>query len=99
MSWFRQAQSLKDSSVTNSTLQQTQAGRDALSFQNSEQVTIVYNGWFGARQVATGIDWEWAGRIIQAQQAEVRNRLKGTSNNYKKARTQGEGYPEKNQTV
>jgi hypothetical protein len=25
--------------------------------------------------------------------------FKGTSNNYKKARTQGEGYPEKNQTV
>ncbi|WNZ44585.1 hypothetical protein Q2T42_22570 [Leptolyngbya boryana CZ1] len=55
MIWFlksRQAQTLKDSSVVNSTLQQTQAGRDALSFQNVEQVTIVYNGLFGSRPIA-----------------------------------------------
>ncbi|MCY6492035.1 NACHT domain-containing protein [Leptolyngbya sp. GGD] len=79
MIWFlksRQAQTLKDSSVVNSTLQQTQAGRDALSFQNVEQVTIVYNGLFGSRSIASGIDWEWAGRVIHEQQAEVRNRLK-----------------------
>lgn len=79
MIWFlksRQAQTLKDSSVVNSTLQQTQAGRDALSFQNVEQVTIVYNGLFGSRPIAIGIDWEWAGRVIHEQQAEVRNRLK-----------------------
>lgn len=78
MSWFRsrQTQRINDTSVTDSTIQQTSAGRDALSFQNSEQVTIVYNGLFGSRQVATGIDWEWAGRVIVEQQAEVRNRLK-----------------------
>lgn len=41
-----------------------------------EQVTIVYNGLFGSRSIASGIDWEWAGRVIHEQQAEVRNRLK-----------------------
>ena len=79
MIWFlqsRQAQTLKDSSVTNSTLQLTQAGRDALSFQNVEQVAISYNGLFGSRQIVTGIDWEWAGRVLHEQHAEVRNRLK-----------------------
>ncbi|WNZ44520.1 NACHT domain-containing protein [Leptolyngbya boryana CZ1] len=72
----RQAQTLKDSSVTNSTIHQTQAGRDALSFPNAEQVLVVYNGWFGSRQIATGVDWDWAGRVIKEQRAEVRNRLK-----------------------
>ena len=79
MIWFlqsRQAQTLKDSSVTNSTLQLTQAGRDALSFQNVEQVAISYNGLFGSRQIVTGIDWKWAGGVLHEQQAEVRNRLK-----------------------
>ncbi|MCU0551638.1 MAG: NACHT domain-containing protein [Leptolyngbya sp. Prado105] len=72
----RQAQTLKDSSVTNSTIHQTQAGRDALSFPNAEQVLVIYNGWFGSRQIATGVDWDWAGRVIKEQRAEVRNRLK-----------------------
>lgn len=72
----RQSQMLKDSSVTNSTIHQTQAGRDALSFPNAEQVLVVYNGWFGSRQIATGVDSDWAGRVIKEQRAEVRNRLK-----------------------
>lgn len=79
MIWFlrsRQVQTLQDVSVTNSTLQLIQAGRDALSFPNAEQAVIIYDGLFGSRQILTGIDWERAGRVLQEQQSEVRNRLK-----------------------
>lgn len=62
-------------------MQLDQAGRDAVSFQNSHdnQVTIL-NTWrlFGPAQPA-GIDWHWATRLLEQKQLpEIRKRLTDT---------------------
>jgi hypothetical protein len=75
----RQEQNFSQNSIQNSNLQLTQAEGDAISIQNSSHVTIVrttYRSLFVLWQPSPEIDWDWAGRVIKEQQAEVHNRLK-----------------------
>ncbi|MBW4487860.1 MAG: hypothetical protein KME12_08725 [Trichocoleus desertorum ATA4-8-CV12] len=80
-----QKQSIANSSFTDSDTQQSQAGRDALSFQNSSSNQATINNTvvnlFGSREAVSSaprVDWEWAAQILQQQRVEVRKRLKDT---------------------
>ena len=58
-------------------LQMAQAGRDSYALQNS-QLTIQrsFISLFGQPREQPGVDWEWARRILQQQQPEIKSRLK-----------------------
>ena len=73
----RQRQDLDTVDLKDSQLQQVQAGRDSIAAQNS-QVTInkSFISWFGDRQVSTGMDWDWAARVLASQLTDIRKRLK-----------------------
>lgn len=74
-----QNQHIDASRIEGSEIQQVQAGRDAIGFQNSHENQVTINNaivqLFGRSQPSR-IDWDWAGRIIKEQRAEVCNRLK-----------------------
>ena len=73
----RQGQDLTTVDLTESQLQQVQAGRDSIAAQNS-QITInkSFISWFGDRQVSTGMDWDWATRVLKSQLTDIQKRLK-----------------------
>ena len=73
----RQRQDLKTVDLTESQLQQVQAGRDSIAAQNS-QITInrSFISWFGDRQASTGMDWDWAARVLASQLTDIQKRLK-----------------------
>ena len=72
----RQRQDLKTVDLTESQLQQVQAGRDSIAAQNS-QITInkSFISWFGDRQASTGLDWDGAARILASQLTDIQKRL------------------------
>lgn len=77
-----QEQDIEGSSIANSAVQLTQAGQNAVSFQNSHdnQVTINKVVWrlFG-RDVSASVDWNWAQRLLQDKQLpDIRKRLTDT---------------------
>ena len=73
----RQGQDLNTVDLTDSQLQQVQAGRDSIAAQNS-QITInkSFISWFGDRQASTGMDWDWAARVLAIQRTDIQKRLK-----------------------
>jgi len=77
-----QEQNIDKSSLRDSKVQQSQAGRDAVSFQNSQdnQVTINNNilRLFGNSAIPQ-VDWEWGTRLLQKKELpEIRKRLVDT---------------------
>jgi len=75
-----QSQKIDQTTLQNSNVQQTQAGRDALSFQNSPNAIVTINNvvqtLFPPRSQRQ-VDWQWATQILkQRQQPEIRGRLK-----------------------
>jgi len=71
-----QGQDLNQVDLNNSQLQQVQAGRDSIAAQNS-QVTIKNSivSLFGDRPVAAGVDWDWAGKVLDGQLTQIQQRL------------------------
>ncbi|NJR39625.1 MAG: NTPase (NACHT family) [Leptolyngbyaceae cyanobacterium CSU_1_4] len=75
-----QNQKLDQTTLHHSTIQQTQSGRDALSFQNSPHAIVTINHVVQTlfpSQRQREVDWQWAKQILkQRQQPEIRGRLK-----------------------
>ncbi|MDZ8050156.1 MAG: NACHT domain-containing protein [Aulosira sp. ZfuVER01] len=79
---MEQNQDIGDSSLQNSEVQQTQASRDAVSFQNSQanQVTInnIILRMFSNPQPPQ-VNWEWGQRLLKEKQLpDIRQRLTDT---------------------
>ncbi|PSB09179.1 NTPase (NACHT family), partial [filamentous cyanobacterium CCP2] len=77
-----QDQKIEGSQIKESQVQLIQAGRDAVSFQNSHdnQVKIIniFLRLFG-QSVSSGVDWGWAKRLLEQKQLpEIRKRLTDT---------------------
>jgi NACHT domain len=75
-----QRQRINQTTLQNSQVQQTQAGLNALSFQNSPNaivtITTVMLGLFPPRSQPQ-VDWQWATQILtRRQQPEIQSRLK-----------------------
>ena len=76
-----QDQGIGDSQIQNSQVQLDQAGRDAVSFQNSHdnQVTINNALLQFSPSAAPSVDWDWAQRLLREKQLpEIRKRLTDT---------------------
>ena len=81
----RQGQDLTTVELTESQLQQVQAGENAVSFQNSDRNWVLINnvvnksffGFGGASRTVAGQDdrWDWAARVLEMQLTQVRKRL------------------------
>ncbi|MBJ7298321.1 MAG: NACHT domain-containing protein, partial [Dolichospermum sp.] len=77
-----QNQDIGNSSLENTDINQTQAGRDAVSFQNSQDNQVTINniilrmfGKLGSPQV----DWEWGKLLLEKKQLpDIRKRLTDT---------------------
>lgn len=71
-----QGQDLNQVDLNNSQIQQSQAGRDLVSAQNS-QVTINRSivSLASNRPVAAGVDWDWAGKVLNGQLTQIQQRL------------------------
>jgi hypothetical protein len=77
-----QNQDIGNSSVENSDIQQTQTGRDAVSFQNSQDNQVTINNiilrMFGKSE-SPQVDWEWGKLILEKKQLpDIRKRLTDT---------------------
>ncbi len=75
----QQRQTISNSTIENSQIASTQAGRDAVSYQNSHgNTTIIYNSVLGLfpPRIEPKIDWDWAYRILPTELAEIRGRLR-----------------------
>ncbi|MFM7579431.1 MAG: NACHT domain-containing protein [Microcystaceae cyanobacterium] len=70
------------SEITNSNVQQSQAGRDAVSFNNSRDNQVVIENTFlrlFGRSESNQIDWDWAKLLLEKKQLpEIRKRLTDT---------------------
>jgi hypothetical protein len=76
-----QRQQIDHSQLQDSSIQQTQAGRDAVSFQNSQQNQVKINIMLGLPERAqpAEVDWDWALNLLQQKQLpEIRKRLSDT---------------------
>ncbi|MBW4514140.1 MAG: hypothetical protein KME11_02815 [Timaviella obliquedivisa GSE-PSE-MK23-08B] len=73
-------QGIDQTTLHDSAIQQTQAGQDALSFQNSPHAIVTINHVVQTLfppQPQLQVDWQWATQILkQRQQPEIRGRLK-----------------------
>jgi hypothetical protein len=77
-----QHQNIEGSSIEHSNVQQNQAGRDVVSFQNSHDNQVIINNiclrLFGKSESAE-VDWDWAMKLLkQKQLPEIRKRLTDT---------------------
>ena len=77
-----QNQDIGNSSLANSEVQQTQTGRDAVSFQNSQDNQVTINNiilrMFG-KSGSPQVDWEWGKLILEKKQLpDIRQRLTDT---------------------
>lgn len=77
-----QEQSIGGSHLEDSQVQQTQAERDAVSFQNSHDNQVTINNTilrlFG-QPVSSTVNWDWAMRLLEQKQLpEIRKRLTDT---------------------
>jgi predicted NACHT family NTPase len=77
-----QNQDIGNSSLENSEVQQTQAGRDAVSFQNSQDNQVTINNiilrMFG-KSGSPQVDWEWGKLLLEKKQLpDIRKRLTDT---------------------
>ena len=77
-----QNQDIGNSSLANSEVQQTQTGRDAVSFQNSQDNQVTINNiilrMFG-KSGSPQVDWEWGKLILETKQLpDIRKRLTDT---------------------
>ncbi len=77
-----QNQDIQNSQIDGSSVQQVQAGGDAIALQNSPHAQIIrqqYFSLFGRRSEQPGIDWDRADRILRLeQQPEIKKRLRDT---------------------
>ncbi len=77
-----QQQNIDGSSIDLSNVQQTQAGRDAVSFQNSHDNQVIIENTFlklFPQSDRSQVDWEWGLRLLQEKQLpEIRKRLTDT---------------------
>jgi predicted NACHT family NTPase len=76
-----QNQGLDGADLNQSSLQQTQAGRDAVTLQNSPDAQVIIHrsfiALFGDRATPSDIDWQRARQILQREmQPEIKKRLK-----------------------
>jgi hypothetical protein len=66
-----QSQNFKKGIIQNSTVQQVQAGRDAISFVNSQDNNIIIENTllrlFG-RSVTTQVDWNWGKLLLEKKE-------------------------------
>jgi DNA polymerase III delta prime subunit len=77
-----QDQNIDHSTIQNSSVQQEQAGRDAVSFLNSDDNRVIINNitqrLFGKSEPIE-IDWDWGKRVLKEKQLpEIRQRLTDT---------------------
>ncbi|MGM3306807.1 NACHT domain-containing protein [Anabaena sp. WFMT] len=77
-----QNQDIGNSSLANSEVQQTQAGRDAVSFQNSKDNQVTINNTilrlFGKSEPQK-VDWDWGKLLLEKKQLpDIRQRLTDT---------------------
>lgn len=77
-----QDQKIDHSTIQNSSVQQEQAGRDAVSFLNSDDNRVIINNitqcLFGKSEPSQ-VDWDWGKRLLQEKQLpEIRQRLTDT---------------------
>jgi len=79
---MNQQQSIGDSEIKESSVQQTQAGQDAVIFQNSDQNSVVIEKTFlrlFSPSQSSAVDWDWAERLLRKKQLpEIRQRLQDT---------------------
>jgi hypothetical protein len=77
-----QDQNIDHSEIKNSSVQQSQAGRDAVSFNNSHDNRVVIENTFlrlFARSESNQVDWGWAKDLLEKKQLpEIRKRLTDT---------------------
>ncbi|MEB3277637.1 MAG: NACHT domain-containing protein [Lyngbya sp.] len=77
-----QNQNIDHSKITKSNVQQVQAGRDAVSFNNSRDNQVVIENTFlrlFGRSESNQIDWDWAKLLLEKKQLpEIRKRLTDT---------------------
>ncbi|MEB3310135.1 MAG: NACHT domain-containing protein [Snowella sp.] len=78
----RQDQNIDHSEIQNSNIQQSQAGRDAVSFNNSRDNQVVIENTFlrlFGRSESNQVDWDWAKLLLEKKQLpEIRKRLTDT---------------------
>lgn len=77
-----QNQDIGNSSLANSEVQQTQTGRDAVSFQNSQDNQVTINNiilrMFGKSE-SPQVNWEWGKLLLEKKQLpDIRQRLTDT---------------------
>ncbi|MEB3121072.1 MAG: NACHT domain-containing protein [Snowella sp.] len=77
-----QDQNIDHSEIKNSNVQQVQAGRDAVSFNNSRDNQVVIENTFVrlfGRSESSQVDWDWAKLLLEKKQLpEIRKRLTDT---------------------
>ncbi|MFM8293283.1 MAG: NACHT domain-containing protein, partial [Microcystaceae cyanobacterium] len=77
-----QNQNIDHSKITKSNVQQSQAGRDAVSFNNSRDNQVVIENTFlrlFGRSESNQVDWDWAKLLLEKKQLpEIRKRLTDT---------------------
>ncbi len=77
-----QDQNIDHSEIKNSSVQQSQAGRDAVSFNNSHDNRVVIENTFLRlfdRSESNQVDWDWAKLLLEKKQLpEIRKRLTDT---------------------
>jgi|688.fasta_scaffold84815_3 hypothetical protein len=77
-----QYQNIRQSTITNSSVHQVLAGRDAVSFLNSNENQVIIDNTFlrlFGRSESPQVDWEWARLILEKKQLpEIRKRLVDT---------------------
>ncbi|MEG3437349.1 NACHT domain-containing protein, partial [Pannus brasiliensis CCIBt3594] len=77
-----QNQNIDGSKIDGSNIQQTQAGENAVSFQNSPESRVTINNILLRlfdRPEASGVDWEWGERLLKVKQLpEICQRLNDT---------------------
>jgi hypothetical protein len=77
-----QQQNIDGSSIEHSNVQQTQAGRDAVSFLNSHDNQVIIDNTFlklFPQSDRSQVDWEWGLKLLEQKQLpEIRKRLTDT---------------------
>lgn len=77
-----QDQNIDHSEIKNSSVQQSQAGRDAVSFNNSHDNRVVIENTFlrlFGRSESNQVDWDWAKLLLEKKQLpDIRKRLTDT---------------------
>jgi hypothetical protein len=77
-----QQQNIDGSSIEHSNVQQTQAGRDAVSFLNSHDNQVIIENTFlklFPQSDRSQVDWDWGLRLLQDKQLpEIHKRLTDT---------------------